>query len=144
MDIVTCIYVPNSSSTVILVKRCIVTCICLPNSSSAVILVKRCIVTCICLPNSSSAVILVWRCLLDRPMPPQFRKLRRPPLLLNTDRFQKMDCLSCLSAWCQFVSVDLLNAVVCFQPSSLLIGKVWALVIHSVLLCFLQLYMQLS
>ena len=30
----------------------------------------------------------------------------------------------CLSAWCLFVLDDLWNIVVCFQPPSLLIGKV--------------------
>ena len=33
--------------------------------------------------------------------------------------------LRCLRAWCLFVLDDLLNAVVCFQPNSLLIEKVW-------------------
>ena len=36
----------------------------------------------------------------------------------------------CLSAWCQFASDDLWNAVVCFQTPSLLIGKVWVPVMH--------------
>ena len=31
----------------------------------------------------------------------------------------------CLSVWWRFVSDDLWNTVVCFQPSSLLIGNVW-------------------
>ena len=31
----------------------------------------------------------------------------------------------CLSVWWRFVSDDLWNTVVCFQPPSLLIGKVW-------------------
>ena len=39
-------------------------------------------------------------------------------------------CLSCLSVWCQFISDDLWNAVVCFQPPTLLIGKVWVSVMH--------------
>ena len=36
----------------------------------------------------------------------------------------------CLSAWCGFVLDDLWNAVVCLQPSSLLIGEVWVSVMH--------------
>ena len=42
-------------------------------------------------------------------------------------------CLSTLrflSAWCRFVLDDLWNTVVCFQPPSLLIGKVWVPVMH--------------
>ena len=35
-----------------------------------------------------------------------------------------------MSAWCRFVLDDLWNAVVCFQPPSLLIGKVWVPVMH--------------
>ena len=35
-----------------------------------------------------------------------------------------------LSFWCLFVSDDIRNSVVCFQPPSLLIGKVWVGVIH--------------
>ena len=38
--------------------------------------------------------------------------------------------LRCLSAWCRFVFDDLWNSVVCFQPPSLLIGKVWVPVMH--------------
>ena len=34
------------------------------------------------------------------------------------------------SAWCLFVLDNLWNAVVCFQPPSLLIGKVWVPVMH--------------
>ena len=34
------------------------------------------------------------------------------------------------SIWSQFVAVDLWNAVLCFRPSSLLIGKVWVPVMH--------------
>ena len=61
-----------------------------------------------------------------RPMSPQFQKVRRPPLLPVTDRFPEHHyCQKCLSAWCLFFLDDLWNAVVCFQPSSLLIGKVW-------------------
>ena len=49
-----------------------------------------------------------------------------PPLLLTiTDQFPFRYCLRCLRAWCRFVLDDLWNAVVCFQPQSLLIGKVW-------------------
>ena len=36
----------------------------------------------------------------------------------------------CLSTWCLFVLDDLWNAMVCFQPPSLLIGKVWVPVMH--------------
>ena len=35
-----------------------------------------------------------------------------------------------MSVWCRFVSDDLWNAVVCFQPPSLLMGKVWVPVMH--------------
>ena len=35
-----------------------------------------------------------------------------------------------LRPWCQFVLDDLWNAVVCFQPPRLLIGKVWVPVMH--------------
>ena len=35
-----------------------------------------------------------------------------------------------LSVWCLFVLDYLWNAVVCFQPPSLLIGKVWEPVMH--------------
>ena len=35
-----------------------------------------------------------------------------------------------LSAWCRFALDDLWNAVVCFQPPSFLIGKVWVPVMH--------------
>ena len=34
-----------------------------------------------------------------------------------------------LSVWCQFVPDDWCNAVVCIQPTSLLIGNVWVPVI---------------
>ena len=34
-------------------------------------------------------------------------------------------CLPTQQVWCRFVSDDLWNAVVCFKPPSLLIGKVW-------------------
>ena len=40
--------------------------------------------------------------------------------------------LRCLTAWCLFVLDDLWNAVVCFQPPCLLIGKVWVPVVHYV------------
>ena len=39
-------------------------------------------------------------------------------------------CLWCLSARCRFLSYDLWNAVVRFQPPSLFIRKVWVPVIH--------------
>ena len=35
-----------------------------------------------------------------------------------------------LTVWCRFVSDDLWNAMVCFQPQSLLIGKSWVPVLH--------------
>ena len=38
--------------------------------------------------------------------------------------------LRCLNAWCLFVLDDLWNAMVYFQPRSLLIGKVWVAVMH--------------
>ena len=50
-------------------------------------------------------------------MSPQFRKVYRPPLLPVV--------LFCWSASCRFVLNDLWNVVACFQPPSLLIGKVW-------------------
>ena len=39
-------------------------------------------------------------------------------------------CLRYLSGWCRFDSDDLWIAVVCFQPPSLLIRKVWVPVMH--------------
>ena len=36
----------------------------------------------------------------------------------------------CMSSWCRFVLDDLWKAVVCLQPPSLIIGKVWVPVIH--------------
>ena len=64
-------------------------------------------------------------------MSPQFRKVHRPFLLPITDRFPKHQyCLRCLSAWCLFILDDLWNAVVCFQPPSLLIGNVRVPVMH--------------
>ena len=39
-------------------------------------------------------------------------------------------CLRCLSSWGLFVLDDLWNAMVCLQPPSLLIGKVWVPVMH--------------
>ena len=39
-------------------------------------------------------------------------------------------CLQCLSTWCLFILDNLWNAVVCFQPPSLLIGKAWVTVMH--------------
>ena len=62
----------------------------------------------------------------DRGMSPQFQKVHRPPLLPITDQFPKhQHCQRCLSNWWRFVSDDLWNTVMCFQPPSLLIGKVW-------------------
>ena len=67
----------------------------------------------------------------DRQMSPLFQMVHRPPLLPTTDRFpQHQYCLRCLSAWRLFVLDDLWNEVVCFQPPSLLIGKVWVPVMH--------------
>ena len=67
----------------------------------------------------------------DKPMLPRFRKVRRRHLLPIFDRFlQHQYCTRSLSGWCQFVSDDLWNSVVCFQPSSLLVGKVWEPVMH--------------
>ena len=42
----------------------------------------------------------------------------------------------CLSSWCRFASDDLWNAVVCFQPPSLLIGKVLVPVMHFVCVAY--------
>ena len=62
----------------------------------------------------------------DRPMSSQFQKVNRPPMLPITDQFpQHQYCQRCLSVWWRFVWDDLWNTVVCFQPPSLLIGKVW-------------------
>ena len=59
-------------------------------------------------------------------MSPQFQKVHHPPLLPITDQFpQHQYCQRCLSVWWRFVSDDLWNTLVCFQPPSLLIGKVW-------------------
>ena len=64
-------------------------------------------------------------------MSPQFRKVHRPLLLPIIDQFPKHEyCLRCLSTWCRFVLDNLWNTVVCFQPPSLLIGKVWVPVMH--------------
>ena len=54
-----------------------------------------------------------------------------PSFVAITDQFPLHQyCLRCLSAWCRFVLADLWNAVVSFQPPSLLIGKVWVPVTH--------------
>ena len=58
-------------------------------------------------------------------------KVYSPILVPIADQFPyNQYCLRCLSAWCRFVLNDLWNAVVCFQPPSLLIGKVWVPVMH--------------
>ena len=57
--------------------------------------------------------------------------VHRPPLLLITNRFPlHLYYLRCLREPCRFASDDLWNAVVCFQPPSLLIGKIWVPVTH--------------
>ena len=67
----------------------------------------------------------------DRPMSPQFRKVHHPLLLPITDQLPSQQyCLNCLSAWCRLVLDDLWNAVVSFQPPSLVIGKFWVPVMH--------------
>ena len=67
----------------------------------------------------------------DRPISPQLQKVHRPPLLPITDQFPYHHyCPRCLSVWWRFVSDNLWNTVVCFQPPSLLIGKVWVPVMH--------------
>ena len=64
-------------------------------------------------------------------MSPLCQRVHRLPLLPTTDRFPLHQyCLRCLSVWCRFASDDLWNAVLCFQPPSLLIGMVWVPVIH--------------
>ena len=64
-------------------------------------------------------------------MSPQFRKVHHLLLLPITDQSKyRRYCLRYLSAWCRFALDDLWNAVVCFQPPSLLIGKVWVPVMH--------------
>ena len=77
---------------------------------------------------------LIWIVSLlvdDRPLQAQFRMVHLPFLLPITERFPwHQCCLTCLSVWFLFISNDLWNAVVCFQPPSLLIGKVWVPVIH--------------
>ena len=65
-------------------------------------------------------VRVVFRLAGDWQKSPQFRKVHHPPRLPITDRF-----LICSSSWCLFIFDDLWNAVVCFLPPSLLIGKVW-------------------
>ena len=57
---------------------------------------------------------------------------------LPTDFHNISICHRCLNGWCRFASDDLWNAVVCFQPPSLLIGKVWLPVVQfcvSLILC---------
>ena len=67
----------------------------------------------------------------DRQMSPQFQKVNRPPYLPITDQFSKYQyCQRCLSFWWRFISDDLWNTVVYFQPPSLLIGKVWVPVVR--------------
>ena len=56
--------------------------------------------------------------------PPSSSDANYRPISIN------LYCLRCLSAWCRFVLDDLWNAVVSFQPPSLLIGKVWVPVMH--------------
>ena len=84
-------------------------------------------------------------CLMEtiKPMSPQFRKTTvllccRLPTdfsqLPTPDSvatyLQHQCCLRYLSVWCQLISDDLWTAVVCFQPPSLLLGKVMVPVIH--------------
>ena len=56
------------------------------------------------------------------------------PTSSSVDYYQPISitsvCLRCLSFGCRFVSHEIFNTVVGFQPPSLLIGKVWAPVIH--------------
>ena len=67
----------------------------------------------------------------DRPMSPQFQKVHRPPLLPITEQFpQHQYYPRCFSVWWRFVSENLWNTVVCFQPPSLHIGKIWVPVMH--------------
>ena len=67
----------------------------------------------------------------DRPVSPQFQKVHCPPLLPITNQFPYHQyCPRCLSIWWRFVLDNLWNTVVCFQPPSLLIGKVSVNVMH--------------
>ena len=64
-------------------------------------------------------------------MSPKFRKVHRPPLLPNrTISTLLSNAVKYLCDWCQFISDDLWNEMVCFQPSNLLIRKVWIPVMH--------------
>ena len=53
-----------------------------------------------------------------------------PSSVANYRPISIMYCLRCSSTWCRFASDDLWNEVVCCQPPSLLIGKVWVSVMH--------------
>ena len=46
-------------------------------------------------------------------------------LIQNLNRITLVYCLWCLSTRCLFVLDNLWNTMMCFQPPSLLIGKVW-------------------
>ena len=83
-------------------------------------------------PPPFSLFVCIVSCLAgDRPMSPQLRKVHRCPLLPITGCFpQHQYSLRCLNAWCRFVLNDLWNAVVSFQPPSLLIGKGLVPVMH--------------
>ena len=64
-------------------------------------------------------------------MSPIIQRVQNPPLLPTTTQFPKhLYCLRCFSAWCLFALDDLWNGVVCLQPHSLLIRKVWVPVMH--------------
>ena len=81
-------------------------------------------------------VWVVFRLAGERPIPQpfgigEFRKVHSPILLPITEQFPYHQyCLRCLSAWCRVVLNDFWNAVVSFQPPSLLIEKVWVPVMH--------------
>ena len=67
----------------------------------------------------------------NRPTSPQFQKVLSSSSVTNYQPIFINPVLSkVLSVWYRFISDDLWNTVVCFQPPSLLIGKVWAPVMH--------------
>ena len=60
--------------------------------------------------------------------PPSSSVANCRPISITSILSKTLRCLT--SACCQFVLNDLWNAVMCFQPSSLLIGRVWVPAMH--------------
>ena len=83
-------------------------------------------------------ILFVWVVSLlagDRPLSTKFRMIHSLLLLLISDLFPcHQYCLKCLGICCRFVSDELSNSLVCFQPSSLLIEKVWVQCVSHTLL----------